>query len=342
MRKTVLLVVLIPVLFVLIGCGAGQNNDRVEAGNVGMFADEYPVLEGLRLTTELEYYAEGTVRVLGIWENNSDIDIIFGESWQLERFDTDRNEWIIVWEDNINVGFYSVGYLLPQGMSRKHTYRLSIYDDNIQEGRYRIRTDFNDFNTDGLEFDTYSAFAEFTVTRDETLHRRSELDFDDFHNSREIRIDYASFDSTNPLEAGFALPVRVYKNVHTFDTTIVINGEDYYSIAEGTGPWGVLRAIYFSMDDGKYLIYSYSREDENEEKLSYVGVFDLIKREIIFLSEAFKEYDISISDRDEDYFNVSFIGYDENEHGGFSSWSVKELGTLQYIDGVFSLNVAND
>jgi len=307
----------------------------------GWYNHELPVLEGVRLTTELGYYAEGTARLLTFWENNSEIPITFGEPWQLEYFNNDWNEWTVV-RDMTGVAFMLPGYCLTPGMSGKHTYWLSAFQENITEGLYRIRTDFHDSNITGTGLISYGVSAEFVVTSDSSLLRRSELDYDDLENSTEITVWPAYFNRSSPLGRGIDFPLRVYKNRHTFDTTIVIGGEAYYRIAEGTGRWGVVTCNYFVDGEDRYLIYSYSRDDETGAKLSYIGIFDLNKREEIFRSEAFTQYDITINERSEErHYSVAFMTHFEDGYGGGGGSLVSELGYLKYEDGEFNLYIAN-
>ena len=109
-------------------------------------------------------------------------------------------------------------------------------------------------------------------------------------------------------------PVHVYKNLKTYDTTIVINGTEQYKIAEGKGKWGVVSCSLYVNGENKYLVYSYSRE--NGKHYSYIGVFDLNKKMEIYRSEAFEGYDIGVGYRENDYFEVSSMEYEE---GGYSS-----------------------
>jgi len=343
-------------IFALTGCSIRQadeplhpdqdiapHSNVIETGHVGRNNDELTTLEGVRLTTELDYYAEGTDRILAIWENYSHHPLMYGESWQLEKLDADSNEWLTVQNnDKTDIVFNDIGYNLSQGRLGKHTYYISIYDDSIKQGRYRIKTNFHDNNNTGTGLISYIINAEFTVTSDETLLKKSELDFVDIHNSREIFLWHSWVGSTTNFERGIDFPVRLYKNIHTYDTTIVINGEDYYSIAEGTGPWGVITANYFSADENKYLIYSYSREDENGEKLAYIDVFDLIDREVVFKSEAYKTYDITVNERDEGRFSVSQMTYFEDEYGGSGASLVREIGIMMYVNGEFKLYTVSD
>jgi len=358
--------ILIVALSVLIGCVqmpatyiSSQNytdteplstNDEAESEIIKItkteparwYQDELPVLEGVSLVTELEYYAVGTSRLLAIWENNSEIPITYSEPWQLEKFYDDNDEWVVV-KDNDGVAFVVPGYDLAPGMSGKHTYWLNVFRKNIEEGLYRIKTDYHDSNITGGGLISYGVFAEFIVTNDSSLLGRSELDYDDLENSTEMPIWPASFNNSSSLGRGIDFPVRVYKNRYTYDTVIIISGEDYYSIAEGAGQWGVVSCNYFADGKNRYLIYSYSRDGESGEKQSFIGVFDLNERKVIYRSEPFAKYDITVNERSEErHFNVSFMNHFEDGHGGGGGELLNELGYLKYEDGEFNLYFASE
>ena len=321
------------------GLENGYENG-LENGSAGWYPRELPVLDGVSLTAELEYYAGGTTRILAFWENGSEIPIMYGEPWQLEKFDSAGKTWKVVANDLTDIAFNSIGYELPPGKSAKHTYWLNTYIENITEGQYRIRTDFHDSNITGTGLVSYGVSAEFVVTNDSSLLRRSELDYDDLENSTEIPIWPARFNSSSSYERGIDFPVRVYKNRITYDTTIVIGGEDYYSIAGGTGQWGVVTCNYFAEGGDRYLIYTYSREDEAGKKLSYIAVFDLNYRVDIYRSKAYTEFDMTVNERfEERYFSVAFMTHFEDGFGGGGGSLVSELGYLIYENGEFRLYV---
>jgi hypothetical protein len=299
---------------------------------------------GVTLTTELEYYAEGTARILAFWENKTKFEITYGESWQLEKYDEENNKWTTV--KPIGGFFNSIGIILLPEWRRKHTYHVTFFDENITEGRYRIKTDFSNDSIEGnVEERQYDVTAEFAVTSDKSLLKKSELDYDDLENSREMRIAYECYDFSKIFSKGMDFPVHVYKNKKTYDTTIVINGDEYYKIAEGNGKWGIVMCSLYAADDGgKYLIYSYSREDNG--KKSYIGIFDLTARKEIYRSEAYETYDISINYRREpvtneygekDIFEAGFMEHEENEYGGSGQSSAPgKIGYYKYENGTFN------
>jgi hypothetical protein len=308
----------------------------------GISEDKYQDIEGVAFKTELEYYAEGTQRLMAHLENNTEGVLTYGWAWRLEMFDESKKTWA-VHSNNPFVDFAQPGFAIFPDTRINLTYDIDLYDENIKEGRYRVVQGFHRW--EGRESvmgnrinKEYSIAAEFKVTSDMSLIRTSELDFDDIENSKEIEI------RTTNWETGGAhdFPVRMYKNKFTFDTTIVISGTEYYQIAEGTGEWGVLRYSYLLADgDSTYIIYSYSRERDNGKSYSHIGVFDLNLKKEIYLSDAFDEgYDIALSERGETVFAVFSGRYFESQGGGRGDiYSTRDIGHFRYENGTFRLEL---
>ncbi|MCL2546787.1 MAG: hypothetical protein FWE06_06290 [Oscillospiraceae bacterium] len=283
--------------------------------------EKLPQLEetGVTLTTELRYYAEGTTMVLAFWENNTEYNITFGEPFVLERYDASRGRWVDLTQRD-GVGFILPAYTLDVGWRTKHTYNIGMFCENITEGRYRIRTSYSCICRD----EDIGIAAEFFVTRDMSLVEASELDFSERAISRELRIWHIDDEAKGRSD----FPVRVWKNRYTFDTTIVVNGRDYYmNIAQGVGGWGIVQGIFVLRQNGSvYLLYSFSRQGQSGERLSYIGIFDLDTREEIFRSEPFALYDISVNYRGNGVFHAGFMEHFEDFEGGFGSSWVSDIG----------------
>ena len=307
---------IIAIATVLTGCG-NANNGGDATDTLAVAANMRPTLQGVSLTTELEYYAEGSARVLAFWDNGTGSELYWGEGWLLDKYDFETNTWV-TYRESVPV-FLSRYVISPEG-HRKHTYDLTIYEDYITEGYYRVRTSFS-VDDDAMS-KLYDIAAGFIVTRDTRLLKKSELDYDDLANSRELAF-YSYF------------PVHVYKNVHTYNTTIVINGDEYYAIAEGNGRWGAVSCLYYEVGDNKYLAYSYSRKGNSGEHLSYIGVFDLIEKREIYRSEAYEGCDIRLGHRSYDLIWAQCGVYAESRNGGSNWGSVQDLGFLYNRNGEF-------
>jgi hypothetical protein len=341
-KKTAIVLIMLLTVFIFASC---SEDESIE--NPGSASDALSVLDGITLKTELEYYAEGTERILAFWENNTEFEIMYGAGWQLQKYEAERDKWTDVnnrvYPEDVTVGFISIGYTLLPDWYTKQIFHITIYDENITEGRYRIKTDFSNESTRGSgtgNYEIYDITAEFMITSDQSFLQKSELDYSDFENSKGIQIQYAYRDHSNVFAKNTDFPVHVYKHKETYDTAIVINGDEYYEIAEGSGKWGVVVCHYYVTDEGRYLIYSYSRENDGE-KQSFISVFDLIARKETYRSEAYETYDISLGHRmEEDHFAVAFMEHFEDDMGGSGSSLVLgdkgyDIGFLKYENGEF-------
>lgn len=342
MKRMISAAILLVVAFMFNSC----NKDEEDIEYTGIIPDGLPVLGGVTLKSELEYYAEGTARILAFWENNTEYSITYGESWQLEKYDAKKDKWTIVCKGN-GGGFTDIGIMLLPEWRRKHIYAVTRFDENIAEGQYRIKTYLINDDIEGdIEERQFGITAEFAVTREKSFLQKSELDFNDLENSREISIVHEHYDFSKTFANDMDFPVHVYKNEKTYDTTIVINGDEYYEIGDGSGKWGVVTcSFYVAYDGSKYLIYSYSRENGGK-KHSYIGIFDLTVRKEIYRSVAYETYDIWVAYRreavtnrygEEDIFEAGFMEHEESEGGGISQSSTPgEIGYFKYENGIFS------
>ena len=287
---------------------------------------------GITLKTELTYYAEGTKRILVFWENNDKEGVTYGQPYNIDHYNEETKKWNpLTLKDNY--GFTMEALELRPKWINKHTYYLDSFKEEITEGKYRIRSSFT------IKGKEHYVTAEFSITKDSSLLKVSELDFTDIENSKEIPIRLLDDESKGRK----LFPIHAYKNNKTFNTTIVVEGTDYYTdIATGTGTWGIVESIYALKDnDDTYLVYSFSREGSNKEHLSYIGVFNLTTKKETFISKPYNDYDIGIGYKGDGVFNASFMEYEEFDGGGSAAQSVydkendeyKELGDFTIKDG---------
>jgi hypothetical protein len=164
-KKTAMFAIALSVLFISpAGCG-GANSEPDPIG-------------GVSLQTELDAYASDTQRILVYWNNAGDQQLVFGESWLLEKY-SDSGSWEPVAVDK-GGDFNDLGYLLEPGAVRKHVYWVKYMYDPLDEGSYRIATHY--FNNRS----NIPIYAEFTVSNDAKSLKKSELDYDDLDNSRDL------------------------------------------------------------------------------------------------------------------------------------------------------------
>ena len=299
------------------------------------YAEEYSFRDDIQLIPEMEYYAEGTPRILVYWTNNSQYDAMYGESWNLERYDEKKDKWVILPRIDGENAVIMIGYSFFPNSRNKKIYYLDAYIKNIKKGKYRIISDYHITISPGVN-EFYEVAAEFTVTDDSSLVGISELDYADLENSYEF-----------PLYGDY--PVHVYKNKQSLETTVVINGTDEYKIDAGFVKSGVTHCGMDIFGGKWHLIYTYSCY-ENGYQCSHVGVFDLDSRKEIFLSDAYADCDLVLNYRSDDYptdksENLHYYLISTCEYGdeplsnyGYASKILDSVGSLRYKNGEFYID----
>lgn len=288
--------------------------------------------DGISMQTELDAYSSDTKRILVYWKNNSDSFLTFGNSWHLEKYNGES--WERITKGNESIMFNDIGYGLKPNDVIKHVYWVSVYADSISEGLYRIVTHYYDDKDIPVgPDDEHTLTAEFTVSNDKSKIKRSELDYDNLDNSRDI----------TPHEIEQALSIRIYKDKNSFNTTMVIDGEKY-EIGVGAGRWGVVDISLYEADNRKYIIYTYSRGvDSADTIISRIAVFDLQTLNHVFVSKAFSEFDLCVGPKSLEgtAFTVSSLEHWEGEDGGSSGSIIDTIGYLIYENSEFQLKEEN-
>jgi len=87
------------------------------------------------LTPERESYPVGTEEITVTWTNGAEEDIIFGDSFVLQKWQ--GGNWTEV-KPVDRLLFLTIGYYLTPGESREKTYPIGQYYGQLQAGRYRI------------------------------------------------------------------------------------------------------------------------------------------------------------------------------------------------------------
>jgi len=120
------------------------------------------------ITTQQRVYPVGVEEITVTWHNGTDYDAMFGEAYQLQKWG--GSVWVDVEEnplpENHSWAFMAIGYFLPPGESREHTYHVGegTMFGPLEAGRYRIVTSFH-FDDDvpiGPD-DSHEVYAEFEV-----------------------------------------------------------------------------------------------------------------------------------------------------------------------------------
>ncbi|MGL5434067.1 MAG: immunoglobulin-like domain-containing protein [Lachnospiraceae bacterium] len=91
--------------------------------------------------------------------NGTDMDIMYGTSYRLQRMEHGR------WQEQPyiidNWAFTSIGYSLESGNTSDIEINWEIFHGPMEAGQYRIVMEVMDFRKTG-DFDTYEISAEFT------------------------------------------------------------------------------------------------------------------------------------------------------------------------------------
>jgi len=228
----------------IIGCTANKMTSAIQDENGDIenidymiksakeYYDSIEQYEGMAMKTELDVYAPGTTRILVYWENNTDEEFTFGDSWQL--FQEQHGEFVPIFNtvSGLNYGCNAVGYGIRPGKTYKHVYWLEPYTDNLMPGTYQIKTGFD--KRHGDNFTSYYCKTEFEVSEDESKWGVSALNFLDGENADKYRDITAG--SWGLARAFGNTKFRLYRNNQTYDA-ILTDGIYEYEIEQGGAIW---------------------------------------------------------------------------------------------------------
>jgi hypothetical protein len=258
---------------------------------------------GVSMKTEFDVYAPGTLRILVYWENDTTEEFTFGESFQLFQKQDDKFVPIFNTISGVNYGFYSIGYGMNPGKTRKHIYWLEPFTDNITPGIYQIKTHFS--TGSGENRKEYVLEAEFEVSDDKSKWSVSALDF----LNRETTDKYRDITGGNPgSNMAFGnTDFRLYRNKQTYDA-ILTDGIHEYKIEQGSGQWGVLRNETYKADGKIYLVYAYSSTIDGKYS-SYLCVLDITDNSDVkqvyksepFINDSIIAFSINVKDTEDGY-----------------------------------------
>ena len=121
--------------------------------------------EKVVLTPEREAYPVGTEAITVTWFNGTDEDIIFGDSFVLQKWQGGN------WTEEEPVDrllFLTIGYYLTPGESREKIYPIGQYYGQLQAGRYRIAATYLYDRERPINKNTpvHQVYAEFEVGGD--------------------------------------------------------------------------------------------------------------------------------------------------------------------------------
>ena len=278
---------------------SNTQTDPTRAKMGSELLSQFQAVEGITLRTELEYYPEGTQRIQTTWENASEYNAMYGDSFFLERYNEQNSSWESVYIDSPDsVYFHSIGRILANSHFSKHTYNINYYIKDIKEGTYRIVATYH---VDADEYETTpeqrnamqgSVSAQFKITADTSLHKPSELDYAYLDRSEELMVSY----NYKSYELGRAItPVHVYKNLALQNTDLVIDGKVVVQLADGMLNQSVDSPYhYISPDGGQYILYIL--RDQSKIYTTQYVIYDVINKNELMRSETYENYTLYIAD----------------------------------------------
>jgi len=152
--KKYAIVLIAGIIMWLSGCGAPHkyiNSNMID----------YPLLVGVAMTAEKTTYPKNVTTIDVVWKNDTDLELVFGEAYRLEKKVNGKWKEIKTWMSPSV--FISIAYDVPPHSQRKHTYDLrGYYYLGLGAGQYRIATRFSHGMAPG-DVDVYALYAEFIV-----------------------------------------------------------------------------------------------------------------------------------------------------------------------------------
>lgn len=299
-------------------------------GSLCAEAKEVPV-DAIRLETELDTYNTEVDRVLAYWFNTGARPVKRKTAWELQRWSGLMWRTVEAGDESPKKGNEPNSVDIWGGEKQKVVFDLTAYQSTrgiLSAGRYRIASHF-------LEWDSVSknrerpVYAEFQIVDDEDYVNRSEL------NQLDLGAGYGDI---TPGGAFDETTAHVYKHRQNYHSVLVYQGRKY-NLGEYEGGLGVTYCRYFEEGEDAYLIYAYSYKGTPRQ--SRVAVFDLRKKETVFLSPVLSGCDVLyLQDSPVIGGRVSFNVYwaqryalDGGQVKGYGNG--KHMGVLNYSEGQF-------
>lgn len=95
-------------------------------------------------------------------QNITDLQVQYGDYYDLEVFDEETGEWNIVPYILDNYGFHDIAYTTQKDMPSEWKVDWTVFHGSLDPGKYRIVKDFMDFRGTG-DYTKYTLTAEFIV-----------------------------------------------------------------------------------------------------------------------------------------------------------------------------------
>ncbi len=134
MKKIIVALLATAALLCMAGCRPTDRDgtDLLPSGNIHT---EFP---GMTVSIAEINTHDGVTQLDVLWRNKTPYDVIYGESYVIERLE--GNQWVRCETENGNIVFRDIGYELKAGEKISKTYTASNLFDISLPGTYRFRT----------------------------------------------------------------------------------------------------------------------------------------------------------------------------------------------------------
>jgi hypothetical protein len=147
MRKKLIAGLFLCLIFFTVGCD-----------NVSNQTEGTSELLGVSMYAEKNTYPSNVSEINVVWKNDTDKELTFGDYFSIHKLV--GQEWEAI--GNEELVFNSIGYIVSPHSEVKHSYNIRLYSEKLEEGTYRIVTDFSDVHSPG-NYDTYNLTTSFKV-----------------------------------------------------------------------------------------------------------------------------------------------------------------------------------
>ena len=125
MKRILALVLAAVLLLGMTGCRSGKSNSA------------YSDFDGISVRVKRVVENEETIKVVILWENETEYDAIYGSSYDIERLE--NGQWVSCAKQTLM--FDTIGYGLNAGSKQSETYNLTELFDVSTPGSYRFQTE---------------------------------------------------------------------------------------------------------------------------------------------------------------------------------------------------------
>ena len=157
-----ILIVLLLCISVFAGCEKPDDDNQISLNDEDIHTDYAGVYLTLTSVDDSGEYK----KLKTIWHNETNKEVVYGEYYQIEKYEKDTDEWKSVLTTDFAVE--DIGLILPADSEQEKSYSLKCFDVS-KEGTYRLRCEF--YPGDGKSCNTwvvfevkdnaYEAFSEF-------------------------------------------------------------------------------------------------------------------------------------------------------------------------------------